>query len=229
MKVGEITQRIINLYSKGVDSDDTRTSLRLIYNKFIGVRAKLFVQRLAKGAEKNDLTSWDWQPIEKIEMIDVTGWGGLTCSVKKSTTKIPKTISDDRTEHIRVMSFDGSVKINRTTITDAKYISGGKYTKEMPFYFFYDEYLYVINSKIKYITIQGLFRDPVEAYVLHYKNNNNGDVPCVKYTELDIYTPEEIADTAIEMSAKELIEEFVKLGVEDVRNDSRDNPQEKSK
>ena len=41
MLVKELVQRIQSLYSKGVQSDDTRLSSPHIYNKLITVRSKL--------------------------------------------------------------------------------------------------------------------------------------------------------------------------------------------
>ena len=48
MKIGEIIQRIQSLYSKGVESDDTRLMSRHIYNKLLTVRARLISQDAKK-------------------------------------------------------------------------------------------------------------------------------------------------------------------------------------
>ena len=45
MLIKEIVQRIQSLYSKGVQSDDSRLSDRHIYNKMITVRSKLISQQ----------------------------------------------------------------------------------------------------------------------------------------------------------------------------------------
>ena len=48
MKIGEIVTRVQSLYSKGVASDDSRLSNRLIYNKMLTVRSRLIVEQAKK-------------------------------------------------------------------------------------------------------------------------------------------------------------------------------------
>ena len=51
MEVGKIVQRIQSLYSKGVESDDTRLMSRHIYNKLLTVRARLISQDAKRNKE----------------------------------------------------------------------------------------------------------------------------------------------------------------------------------
>ena len=48
MKIGEIAQRVQSLYSRGVESDDTRLMQRHIYNKLLTTRAKLISEQAKK-------------------------------------------------------------------------------------------------------------------------------------------------------------------------------------
>ena len=45
MTTGEVIQRIQSLYSKGVQSDDSRLRPRHIYNKLLSTTAKLYEQQ----------------------------------------------------------------------------------------------------------------------------------------------------------------------------------------
>jgi hypothetical protein len=129
---------------------------------------------------------------------------------------------------MRVISVDGKVIYNTTRIDRAKYIKGGKYTSEFPYTFIYDDYLFIMNSQAKNVTLYSIFRNPIEAYLMH-QNNIGENIQCIKYTDIDVFTPDDVTDIAIEMCAQELIQFFNTMGVEDTRNDSADNPPEKSK
>ena len=69
MKIGEIVTRIQSLYSKGVASDDSRLSNRLIYNKMLTVRSRLVVEQAKK---KQRISRWNYQTISCIELIEVS-------------------------------------------------------------------------------------------------------------------------------------------------------------
>ena len=49
MKTEELIQRVQSLYSKGVQSDDSRLTSRHIYNKLTTVRAKLVTEEAKKN------------------------------------------------------------------------------------------------------------------------------------------------------------------------------------
>ena len=48
MTNGEIIQRVQSMYSKGVESDDSRLRARHIYNKLLTTTAKLYQQQKNK-------------------------------------------------------------------------------------------------------------------------------------------------------------------------------------
>ena len=53
MTNGEIIQRIQSMYSKGVESDDSRLRPRHIYNKLLTTTAKLYQQQKNKKQKIN--------------------------------------------------------------------------------------------------------------------------------------------------------------------------------
>ena len=46
MTVGDLIQRVQSLYSKGVESDDSRLTRRHIYNKLLSVRSTLIFNKV---------------------------------------------------------------------------------------------------------------------------------------------------------------------------------------
>ena len=68
MLVKEIIQRIQSLYSKGVQSSDSRLTARHIFNKVLTVRTKLLSQQSAK---KQKISDWNYQTISCVELIEI--------------------------------------------------------------------------------------------------------------------------------------------------------------
>ena len=66
MITGEVIQRIQSIYSKGVQSDDSRLRSRHIYNKLITVTAKLYEQQKNK---KQKVNQWSYQVLPCVELI----------------------------------------------------------------------------------------------------------------------------------------------------------------
>ena len=226
MIIGKAIERVQGLYSKGVDTDDSRLSNRHIYNKLLTVRSKLMVQRLRKN---QPLSEWDLQPLHCIEMIPQTSLscgGDNKCPFYKSKYKLPLGISPDETENVAVTSFDGLVIFNRTTFETYKYLNGNKYTSNKAYYFIHDSYIYVINSKIKSLHIHGIWRDPIEVWRLHlsYQNKNT----CFNNKTIEFFTPDDMIEAMIEISYNELIAQFNQSRM-DVTNNSNNSLLEESK
>jgi hypothetical protein len=220
MIVGQVIARLQNLYSKGVASDDSRLSSRLIYNKLISIRSRLMVQRLRKN---QPLSEWDYQPLHCIEMIPqipLSCGGTYKCPFMKSKYKLPFGISPDNTENVMVTSYDGAIKFNRTTFETYKYIVGNKYTGRKPYYFIHDSYLYLINNKMKQAHMHGIWRDPIEVWRMH--QDYQGKDVCFDNKTVEFFTPDDMIESMIEISYNELIVQF-NQAKEDITNNSRDN------
>lgn len=226
MKIGDSIERVQSLYSKGVDTDDSRLSSRHIYNKLLTIRGKLMVQRLRKN---QPLSEWDLQPLHCIEMISqapIPCGDNYSCPFMKSKYLLPSAITADETENVVVTSFDGMTTFSRTTFETYKYLSGNKYTAKKPYYFIHDNYLYLINSKMTKAHMHGIWRDPIEVWRLHM--DYQGKSTCFENTEVKFFTPLEEIETMIEISVIELIQAF-NQSREDISNNSRDSALEETK
>lgn len=220
MLIGEVIQRVQSLYSKGVETDNSRLSRRHIYNKLLTVRGRVIVQELRKN---RPLSEWDLQPLHCIPMAKqkpIPCGGNYSCPFMKSKEPLPGAITPDATENVEVTSFDGRIHFSRTTFENYKYLKGNKYTSRKPFYYIHDFYLYLINSKMTSAHIHGIFRDPIVAWRKHLEYQDKDT--CFNNNGVGFFTPPELTEAIIEISSKELIEGFVPMR-EDITNDSRDS------
>lgn len=229
MKVIEIIQRIQSLYSKGVQSDDSRLSSRHIYNKLITVRARLVSQEAKK---KQKTSRWNYQAIECIELIEVPEHNCPCipvpgCIILRSKYKLPKPLQGLDSNLIEsVTTIDRQTKINELNLSSFKYQRGNKYTKASLSYFIDNEYLYITTpTTIRIVRLVGLFDDPIKAKEFEgYCKSDCKDCgkDCIDYTEVEFPIDADMIDTLIELSIKELIEIFSK-GVQDTNNNSSED------
>lgn len=229
MKVIEIIQRIQSLYSKGVQSDDSRLSSRHIYNKLITVRARLVSQEAKK---KQKTSRWNYQAIECIELIEVPEHNCPCipipgCTILRSKYKLPKPLQGLDSNLIEsVTTIDRQTKINELNLSSFKYQKGNKYTKASLSYFIDDEYLYIATpTPIRMVRLVGLFDDPIKAKEFEgYCKSDCKDCEkdCIDYTEVEFPIDADMIDTLIELSIKELVEIFSK-GVQDTNNNSSED------
>lgn len=226
MKLFEIIQRVQSLYSKGVQSDDSRLSARHIYNKLLTVRTRLLSQ---KSKQKQKVSDWSYQVIPCIEMIEVSEHDcpcapPTACTVKRSKYKIPRVLTDYNRNLIDyVMTIDGGDKFDFTTKSELLHINGNKYTALKRRYIISDEYLYAYGKDVpKLLQMRALFEDPVKASeFISYCPSETAD--CMDIFDIEFPMDGDMVDVAIEFTVKELVDYF-KQNIEDQTNDTRDNP-----
>lgn len=230
MLIKEAIQRVQSLYSKGVQSDDSRLSARHIYSKLKSSRARLIKQKL----DKNQIVS-DWNvqvlPCVELELApqhECPCLPPIGCSILKSKYPLPKPSTSRNRELIYyVTSIDGSIIYSKTTWDEKKYKKGNKYTKDKPDYFIKNGYLYLTHkSGPKVVTVGGVFEDPVEA--VSYSSYCEEEADCIDPLETDFPIDEDQVDTLIEMASKELVILFSQMK-EDLTNDSKDSVTENGK
>ena len=232
MKISEIIYRIQSLYSKGVPSDDNRLSNRQVYNKLLTVRARLISQ---ENKKKQRVSRWNYQTISCLELIEVSGHEcpclpPVGCNILRSKYQLPKPLTGlDKHLIESVTTVDRSIKLIEVVPTAVKYQGGNKYTSQAINYYIHNNYLYVTTpTKIRLLTLVGLFEDPIEVekFVNYCKERNcvdcnNNQAECIDYLEEFFPIDNDMIDTLIELSLQELIGVFQK-GVNDIYNDSRE-------
>jgi len=242
MIINKMIQRVQSLYSKGVQSDDTRLSKRHIYSKLITSRAKLFTQKLNK---RQKISQWNWQTLNCVELIKAEPYEcpclpSIGCVILRTKEPLPKPLTGILDGHAiqSVTSLEGSILFSETTWEDKKYKKGSKYTANKPDFYIRDNYLFITTKKgPKAITITGLFDDPLVADTYP---RICGDSKCEESTpenicpecesplDKDFPIDNEMAETIVDMAVQELIGVF-NQGREDVSNNTRDTLKEESK
>ena len=231
MKVQEIIQRIQSLYSKGVQSDDTRLTSRHIYNKLITVRARLVSQEAKK---KQRISRWNYQTLPCVELIEVSAHDcpclpPIGCMMVRSKYKLPKPLSGlDKNLIQSVQTIDRGLKIDEITMNAMNSLRGNKFTSKKLNFFIQDGYLYItVPTKIRIVSVTGLFEDPLEVKKFPNFCQTEDCVDCgecLDFTKEDFPIDNDMIDALIELSLTELVQLFG-AGIEDLYNDSRDNRQ----
>jgi hypothetical protein len=215
MQTGEIISRVQSLYSKGVESDDTRLSARHIYNKLVTVREQVAIDQLRQGLS---WAEWDQQPLHAVPM---KNFEGQWCPMMKSIDTIPSAIGDGTNEGVIVSSPDGSRIYSRTSFEHQKYLKGNKYTSKRVHYFVHDDYLYLLNSRMKKSFMHAMWRDPIKVYRLDKKYK--GLSTCFSNRTVPFFTPGDVIELTIQIASQELVQQFNQV-VEDVSDNTTDTP-----
>lgn len=225
MLVKEVIQRVQSLYSRGVQSQDSRLTSRHIWNKLITVRAKL----LAQQSNKNQtISQWTYQTIPCIELIAAAPYEcpcvpPSGCFLLRSKHPLPELLVTLRSNGIQsVSSLNGSLIIDKTTFATSKYADGNKFTSKKPAYFVYNNYLFVtITKHLKIIQATVLAENPEEIWEFPSACDDCVDC-CISVLDRPFPLDNDTIDTAISMASAELISVFTQMR-EDKFNNSTDD------
>ena len=201
MLVSEIIQRVQSLYSKGVQSDDSKLSSRHIYNKILSVRSRLIVQ---SSKQRQKLSQWYYVTLPCVELTPAQKYEcpclpAIGCTILKSKHALPKPLVNLSQHLIKsVTSLDGQVVYSTSTFEDQKYKKGRKYTSGQPDYWIRDGYLFTEHRKgPKVVSIEILPQDPAEA--LAYPSFCGvSETSCISPLDLEFAMDNDKIDTLIE-------------------------------
>lgn len=235
MTIGEIIQRIQSLYSKGVQSDDSRLTPRHIYNKMLTVRSKLLSQQSKK---RQHISQWNYQTIPCVELIkaqpnECPCIPPIGCAIYRTKEQLPKPLNNlDKHLFQSVTSIDGDIIFSETSWIEKKYKSSNKYTSNKPDFYIRSNHLYVTLTENvpRVISITGLFEDPLEVNSFPSFCNTalSEEEICQTPFEKEFPFDAQQLDTLIEMCIKELVLLFSQ-GLEDQTNNGMDSPIGKTK
>ena len=230
MLVKEFIQRVQSLYSKGVQSDDTRLSSRHIYHIGKTLRTKLFRQQINA---KQKVSQWNYQSLNCIKMVEVQEAQcpcvkPVGCKIYRSKYKIPSLITSKNKHAIQSLtSIENSLEFNETTLLAKKYSKGRKYTSSKPEFFIDEDYIYLTTKKApKIVSLIALFEDPIEAQdFIQLCEGENPD--CRSYLDYDFPISGQDLDVLVQLTFKEL-NIFLQIK-EDTKNDSQDRSEIQTK
>ena len=177
MNVGELIQRVQSLYSKGVNSDDSRLTNRHIYNKLLTVRNMLVFRKLNK---KQKISAWNYVFIPCIELIKAPAHEcpclpPVGCEILKSKYPLPKPITNLEDDMVlSVTSIEGSISYDKTTFEAKRFSKGKKFTSKRQDYYIRNGHLYITWVKgPRVVSMNMLPKDPIEA--INFKGYCDGE------------------------------------------------------
>lgn len=226
MLVGEAIQSIQSLYSRGVQSQDSRLRRRHIWNKLLRVRYTLLEQ---KSNKNQPISQFAYQTLPCIELITAAAYEcpcvvASGCSLLRSRYPIPKPVVALKGELIQsVSSLDGSLIIDDTSFATNKYSEGNKYTSKKPQYFIYNGYLFVTVLRVlKVIQMTFLAENPEEVWNFKSFCDEECTDCCMNPLERLFPLDQGTTDTAIAMASNELISVFTQMREDKFNNSSDD-------
>jgi len=232
MLVGELIQRIQSLYSKGVQSDDSRLTSRHIYNKLVGARARILSEELKV---KQKLGNWNYQTLPCVELIETPKHECAClptqgCNYLRTKEKLPKTFTGKDKPIIQsVTTIDGNIIFSETTWLEKKYKKFNKYTSNKPDYYIKNNYLYITsNSDLRIISITAVFENPLDVYKFPSYCPTEFYDECESIFDKEFPIDSDKTDMLIELSINELIQIF-NQNREDLTNNTTDSNGEDAK
>jgi hypothetical protein len=225
MRINDIISRVKAIYNKGIETDDSRLSDRLVYDKLKSTRSLLIKREIDK---KRQVSDWIVQSISCFELVTALPNDCTSCSIPpagckilKSKNKLPKPIQSVTGPELEsVTTMDGDKVFSKTNWVKKRYKSGDKYTSAVEDYFIKDGHLFITtNSLLKYISISGVFEDPLEPLGV-----NGCEAPCINPLEQEFYLDGHLTDAVVEMTVQQLVG-VMKSMPEDSFNNAVEDPQ----
>ena len=152
--------------SLGSDAEElTNRQFKFIIDYY---RSKLLRQRLGQG---KGLAPVFAPALHKIEVEEVDeddpGCADMACNVYKTVKDIPSIIPYTNNSTLLYLgATDGHLSFQETSFQALPFEEHAKYIKKQPKWFMLGDKIYVVNppdEQIEYITIQGVFEDPLKA------------------------------------------------------------------
>lgn len=213
----EAIQRVQSLYSKGIQSANSRLSNRHIFNTLSSLRATILSQEFKKGQRISD---WAYQYLDCVPLEEVD-LEGCPDKILKSVQPLPSILLGRNKYIATVTSINGDLTFNETTWKDKKFKRGNKYTATDPDFFIKDKYLYItVSTLLESVMIWGIFENPIEAD--RFVGCTGNVVACLNNLDFKFPFEEDLMPGLIKMAVEELLKEF-NSNREDTSNNTRDN------
>lgn len=231
MTVGEIIQRVLSMYSRGVQSDDSRLTSRHVYNKLLTVRSKLIKEKANSYRklvyQRLDCIRLEDRPISECLCVPKH----ILCTLKRSLCPLPKIITARNGYLIdSVITLDMETKFFEIPTGRKSYASGNKYTKDiLNQYFIQDNYLYIIPNKenrlLEIVQMFAVFEDIIIPKTFKDCSCNAVDVvDCESPLDKEFSIDADLIEPLIVLTLEELML-FLRMR-QDNLNNSQNNNQE---
>lgn len=232
LSIKEVTERVQSLYSKGVQSDDSRLSARHIYSKLKAARSKVLSDKVNK---KQKLNHWSYNTLPCINMIKVKANQCPCevppgCEILRSEHKIPRLISGHSGHVIdSITSLNLDQVFSLVEVQEIKNQKGNRYTSDKGNAFFYNGYLFLSSKKApKVLSMTAPFEDLIDVYNFESTCEECKNCGCESFLDKEFSLDLDSLETVIKMAVEELIGIFSK-NIEDQTNNTKDNVTSQSK
>lgn len=222
MKLLDHVYAIRNLLSKGVASDDTQYSLRLLAH-FLNVARALLTEQ--KADKYHYISEQGFQslcvPLQLGSFHNCCDYPNATCQVLKSVDPIPKFLNARWGDFSKVLTLNGEV-ISKGSPTATAY---SKYTitnvNAKPSWFIHDNHLFILsNTDLDIVLLNSLFDDPIEIAQLNCASNSQTECPDFFDTEYPI--DPDLTEAAYK-KVLDLLAYSIRLPFKDSENDAKDS------
>lgn len=225
-KIGEALQLTQSLYSKGVQSKDSRLSPRQVYAETIIARSVILRQQIGKHQIVNE---WSYQILPCVELIKALPYEcpcvpSNGCSILRTKYKLPTPIGGLDDMLIRsVTTLDGGEKIDLTSFEQVKYDNGKKYTSTKSGYYIRNQYAFITHKEqLKGLSMDGLFDDPIEVHNFPSLCGLCEDCECLDIMDYDFPADKNALKGICQLAANRLIIMFGQMKEDKIGNASDD-------
>lgn len=214
MKVEEGIQRVQSMYSRGLQSKDSRLSSRHIYSALCSGRATLIQQQIDKGQK---LSEWSYTTLPCVELIQVALHECPCvpeddCVILRTKHKIPQVVTSISNHLIEVTDITGAnIGYSESTLSTYKYSKGAKYTANNPKFIIHNEYGFITMRKaLKAVMIKGPFADVIAAS-LFPTICPCIDCPCIDIMQITFPVDSRLETALIQLANNECIAMFKQM------------------
>ena len=226
MIVAEAIQRIQSIYSRGVQSQDSRLMPKHIWNKLLTVRESLVIQK----ANKNQpISQWVYQTVPCVELVKAAPYEcpcvpPSGCILLRSKFPFPIPVTALKGDLIQsVSSLDGNFIIDGTDFATNKYNEGNKYTSKKPQRFLYNNYLYItVVTQLKVVQVTMIAQNPEEVWNYPSFCEEECTECCISPLDRRFPLDNDTTDVAIQLASNELISVFTQMRA-DIFNNTQDD------
>lgn len=152
-------------FTESIGKSDDIALVRRVKLAINYYRAKYIRQDFERNGLSREMLQRIVIPLIKVDEAD-SSCVQVGCTILRSEKKIPKPV---RTKGVSQFIRVGTVKLTNESwgeidINEVQYISTRKFTKNSTFYYYIDEYIYVVtNKKFKYASVSAVFAEPAKA------------------------------------------------------------------
>ena len=229
MLLGEILSNIRLRLTKEYFLDSSLIRPRQIYFTLIRKRATVIENRYRDDQKlsRNNFQTIACAKLVRSAPADCDCIDLDDCLFYRTACKLPRTLTNYVNNEVEtVTSIDGSIVFIKTDWVNFSRIKYRRYTKNMPFFAVYNDYIYVVNNiidgePIEYISFTLLAQDPIKALECNactgvtgstIPNNLEGiKLPlCDSIYDYEFPLTGKLLDSAVQLTLQELADNYAK-------------------